>query len=89
MSASEQSVMCRLVGQIDLGRARYHGAVVAVELSTGAAERFPKKLLTDANAAFHSGGDDGAFYLPCCWETLAVNAARDHCCGILPHHRNR
>jgi hypothetical protein len=28
----------------------------------------------------------GAFYLPCCWETLAVTAARDHCCAVLPHH---
>ena len=62
------------------------GIPAAFELSTCAAERFPNKLLTDANAAFHSGGDGGAFYLPCCWETLAVTAACDHCCGVLPHH---
>jgi hypothetical protein len=24
------------------------------------------------------------FYLPCCWETLAVMAARDHCCDVRP-----
>jgi hypothetical protein len=29
----------------------------------------------------------GAFYSPCCWEALAVTEARDHCCGVLPHHR--
>ena len=32
----------------------------------------------------HRIGDGGAFYLPCCWETLAAIAACDHCCGVRP-----
>jgi hypothetical protein len=39
----------------------------------------------ESNSDFYNVGG-GAFYLPCCGETLAVTAARDHCCEVLPHH---
>jgi hypothetical protein len=44
-------------------------------------------LTERARVTRYVGGDGGAFYLPCCWEALAVTEARDHCCGVLPHHR--
>jgi hypothetical protein len=37
----------------------------------------------ESNNDFYNMGG-GAFYLPCCWETLAVSVARDHCCGVRP-----
>ena len=47
----------------------------------------PKYLadeLPKADDAPKENGDNGAFHLPCCRETLAVTVARDHCCGVRP-----